>query len=464
MLPARAPGSFRDPDSSVYREGRRILRGLRGEAAEGYRRLRGSGLLEALLAEGRLVGSHELTAPAAAGLGADYEIVVEHDRVEPITYPYEWSFGALRAAALLHLELQLRCLAAGVVLCDASAYNVQFRGPRPLMIDAGSFRPYREGELWLAHDQFLRQFLAPLLLGSTSGVAFQPLLRGMPEGIPLEELARLLPARSKLSPRVWLHILLPAALQRRNAPRVVEQAATRVRSRSLPRKRLQAMVQQLRGWIEDLAPARRSRGWLDYEGNTSYSETARREKREFIAQFAAATRPARLLDVGCNTGEYCALALASGAASAIGLETDLEALEGAYRRARDSKLDFLPVYQDFADPSPAMGWRLAERESLRERLRPDAILALAVVHHLVIARNLPMAEVLAEIVGFARQGVVEFVDKGDPMVRRLLALREDIFPGYGVAAFETALKAFAIVKRRAALEGGTRYLYWFERR
>ncbi len=462
MLLARAPGSFRDPDSSVFREGRRILRGLRGAAAEGYRRLDSSGLLQALVAEEALVATRE--SPARGMLAAEYEMVLEHERIDPITYPYEWSFGALRAAALLHLDVQLRCLAHGIALCDASAYNVQFRGARPLLIDAGSFRVYREGELWAAHDQFVRQFLAPLLLASETGAAFQPLLRGMPEGVPVEELARLLPLRSKLSPRVFLHVVLPAALQRRAGQRMEKRAASRVRSHALPRARLGAMLEQLRGWIAGLTPARRGGGWLDYEANTSYSDAAHRAKRDFVAQFVAATRPGRLLDVGCNAGEYCALALASGARSAIGLETDAEALEAAFRRSGEAHLDFLALYQDFANPSPAMGWRLAERESLRERLQPDAILALAVVHHLVIARNLPMAEVVAEIVGCAKHGVVELVDKPDPMVRRLLALREDIFHDYGPAAFERALESRALIKRSAVLDGGTRSLYWFERR
>jgi ribosomal protein L11 methylase PrmA len=464
MLAARAPGSFRDPDSSVYREGRRILRGLRGGAAEGFRRLRACGLLEELVAEGRLVPTRELPQQFASALGAQYEMVVEHDRIDPITYPYEWSFGALRAAALLHLDVQLRSLADGISLCDASAYNIQFRGARPLLIDAGSFRIYREGELWLAYDQFMRQFVAPLLIASAAGVAFQPLLRGLPDGVPLEDLARLLPFSSKLRPRVLLHVVLPALLQRHAAHHLAGRAARQVRQHSLPRPRLRAMLEQLRGWIAALSPVRRGGVWLDYEANTSYSDAARRAKRDFVTHFVATTRPARLLDVGCNTGEYSALSLTSGAREAVGFETDSDAIEAAYRRAAESRLAFLPLYQDVANPSPAMGWRLTEREALRERLASDAVLALAVVHHLAIARNLPLAEVVAEIVACAGQGVIEFVDKADPMVQRLLVLRDDIFPDYNVAAFERALESCALIVRRTALEGGTRLLYWFERR
>ena len=72
-------------------------------------------------------------------------------RPEPvhfISYPYEWSFGQLRDAALLTLELQERALGRGLTLRDASAYNVQFEGGRPVFIDTLSFEPRKEGAPW----------------------------------------------------------------------------------------------------------------------------------------------------------------------------------------------------------------------------------------------------------------------------------------------------------------------------
>jgi hypothetical protein len=92
------------------------------------------------------------------------------------------------------------------------------------------------------------------------------------------------------------------------------------------------------------------------------------------------------------------------------------------------------------------------------------LLALALVHHLAIAGNVPLPRIVDWLLSLAPRGVVEFVPKSDPMVQRLLALREDVFPEYNEAAFEQALSARATVVARAGVPGGERRLYRFERR
>ena len=36
-----------------------------------------------------------------------YDLWLEHEKVDFITYPYEWSFEYLKKAAIFHLELQI---------------------------------------------------------------------------------------------------------------------------------------------------------------------------------------------------------------------------------------------------------------------------------------------------------------------------------------------------------------------
>ena len=56
----------------------------------------------------------------------------------------------------------------------------------------------------------------------------------------------------------------------------------------------------------------------------------------------------------------------------------------------------------------------------------DAVLALAFEHHLAIARNVPLHRVVGWLTKWAPAGVIEFVEKSDPTVQKMLALREDI--------------------------------------
>ena len=208
------PGSFRDPGSRVFSSGDRILRAIFDTSAADYEAFRDSGLLSRLVDQRKLVASQEVrTAPE--GLPDATPYVLEHPRLPFVSYPYEWAFSLHRSAALLHLDLQLEALEAGFTLSDASAYNVQFQGTRPVFIDHLSLRPYQDGELWLGHRQFCMQFLNPLLMWSRLGIAPNSWFRGNLEGIPPEDLSRLLSWKDSLSFTVLSHVTGQAVVQRR---------------------------------------------------------------------------------------------------------------------------------------------------------------------------------------------------------------------------------------------------------
>jgi len=419
--------------------------------------VRRTGLLDRLEAQGRIVRTTESTL-AMAGAAR----VVEHERIPFVSYPYEWPFTLLKRAALLHLDIQLDALAAGVVLADATAYNVQFRGVDPVFIDLGAFRPYREGELWGAHRPFCDQFLNPLLLASEVGIDFQPLLRGNLEGIAATTLAPLLPRRRWLSPRFAMHVLLPAkaeAMARQREAASVE----RIRQAKLPREGYAGMLGQLRKWIAALEPREALTPWADYAAKRTYAEAEIASKQRVVQEFARRYRPAMLWDIGCNDAEFTAAALGAGAGSAVGFDADLGALERAIQRATHEKLPLLPLRLDAADPSPGMGWRNRERAAWSERGPADAVMALAFVHHLALGRNVPLEEVVDLLVATAPRGLVEFVPKDDPTSRRMLALKGDIFAGYTAEAFERHLAARARIVRSERVSATGRTLYVFER-
>jgi ribosomal protein L11 methylase PrmA len=451
------PASFRDPEARVFVAGARVLRGLTADAAARYDAVRATGLLDALEREGVVVRTRETAEAPPAGFAR----MLEHEAVAFVSYPYEWPFALLKRAALLHLDIHRRALERGVTLADASAYNVQFRGARPVFIDIAAFRPYRDGELWAAHRQFCEQFLNPLLLAAQFGIAHHAWYRGSLEGVATAALAALWPARGWLSARALVHVLLPASAERSAAKRT-EAAVRKVRAARLPKAGYAALLAQLHHWIARLAP--RGFGatqWADYAETRNYSAAALQAKRRVVAEFAARYRPATLWDLGCNDGEFTEVALAHGAGSAIGFDADAGALDRACARAERSKLAFLPLYQDAANPSPPQGWLGRERAALAERGRPDAVMALAFEHHLALGRNLPLGEVAAFLAATAPRGLVEFVPKSDPAVQRMLALKGDLFPGYCEQAFAAALAAQARIVRTDALAGG-RKLFWFE--
>ena len=460
MAVKRIEGSYRDPSGHVYDAGDHVLRSVRPIAADDFNVVRRTGLLDRLVAEGTLLPFEEVDRDELTALAPDAVHVLRHPRLDFISHPYEWSFPALRAAAVLHLDIQLKALEAEVTLSDASAYNLQFVGSKPVFIDHLSFRPYRDGEFWAGHRQFCEQFLNPLLLTALSGVPFQTWYRGSLNGLPSREVSPLLPALSKFSRRVFLHVYLLGQLQGES----VHRDAVQLAGTGLPRARFRKTLEDLRRWVAELVPkGSRYTEWSDYAGHTSYLEGEGSAKRAFVRDFVTATKPGMVWDVGCNTGDFSAVALAAGARTVVGFEFDHGALDGAFLRATKEGLSLLPLYLDAANPSPDQGWAQRERAGLAGRRSADGVLALALVHHLAISRNVPLAQVVAWLVSLAPSGVIEFVPKTDPMVGRLLALRADVFEDYTEATFLAALETGGRVVRTERITDSGRLVAWFER-
>jgi ribosomal protein L11 methylase PrmA len=460
----RNAGSYRDPSGHVYESNGRIFRTINERARSHYEAVRDKGILASAVQKGLLVDSRELEkAQWDAGFDAA-AYVVEHPRIPFVSYPYEWPFRALKAAALHHLDLQLTLLEQDAALSDSTAYNVQFIGSRPVFIDLLSVRPYQPGEFWIGHRQFCEQFLNPLLLQAKLGIAFNTWYRGNLEGIPTADLARALPLSSRFSWNMLSQVILQAKLQAKATGAPAQAIQEAKKSRTLSRTAYEGMLRQLRNWISRLEPANTGATvWGNYAKDNTYTGSEAQEKRQFVAAFAAKTKPDVLIDIGCNTGDYSVAALEGGASYVVGFDFDQRALDLAFSRSETETLNFLPLWLDASNPSPDQGWMQAERAGFGERAKVDAMVALAFEHHLAIAKNVPLPQVVDWLVDRAPVGVIEFVPKDDPTVQTMLALREDIFDDYSVETFTNRLTQRAKIVQHQTVSGSGRTLFFYDR-
>lgn len=454
-------GSYRDPAGRVFEADGRIFRIVSPSAALQYEAVRP--VMRSLADEGRLVDFTEFS-PEELGLSAgEAAYVLEHPRIDPWSQPYEWSFSLMKEAALFHLGLQLDLLEQGCTLSDASAYNVQFVGPKPVFIDHLSIRPYVDGEFWLGHRQFCEQFLNPLLLRSCFDIAPNSWYRGNLEGIPTDALARLIPLRKRLSWNMLTNVILPAHFQKGSTSD--RDVSFSTKGKRLPLPGLQSMLRQLRNWIARLVPANaNATTWANYAMTTTYDDEEAKAKKAFISDFVARSGVLRVVDLGCNTGDYSRVALDAGAHSVTGFDFDQQSLDKAHARAKAEALNFLPLFLDAHNPSPSQGWMQKERPGFAERIKADAVLALAFEHHLAIAFNVPLDQVVAWIMAVAPIGVIEFVPKSDPTIVKMLALREDIFTSYSEEEFMRCIELLGKVTARQKISKSGRTLFTFERR
>lgn len=449
--------SFRDPSGFVFIRGGVVYRQVNGAYAPAYDILMRSGLYAELARKGYLVPHKEIRD--VRGNPGAYKIL-RPERIPFISYPYEWCFSELKDAALAMLAIERIALKYGMTLKDASAYNIQFKSGKPILIDTLSFERYREGAPWVAYRQFCEHFLAPLALMSRREIRLGQLMRIYPNGIPLDLASKLLPWKSWFAPATFFHLHLHARSQRKYGQKKVDVGS----SAGFDRKAMDAILEDLGKGIASLTWQPQGTEWDEYYDNTNYSKAAAEEKFVAVERYINAVRPRMLWDIGANEGYY------SRAASKRGIETiafdiDPASVEKNYLSMKlAGEKNLLPLILDATNPSPALGWNNKERSSLIERGPADLVLALALIHHLAISNNVPFEMVAEFFSNICKALIIEFVPKDDSQVRRLLRNRGDIFDWYNQESFEEKFKRYFVTSDLYHLPTSKRIVYLMKRK
>ena len=451
------PGSFRDPSGFLfYREGA-VYRQVNISYKENYDYFMDSGLYESLTNSSLLI-SHEESHVKAAQPNNVYKII-KPELIPFISYPYEWSFSQLKEAALITLQIQKKSLEFGMTLKDGSAYNIQFRNGAPIFIDTLSFEKYQEGQSWVAYRQFCQHFLAPLALMANCDIRLGQLLRLDVDGVPLDLASSLLPFRTWLKFSLLSHIHLHAKSQKHFANKTVNK-----NGRKMSRLSFLGLIDSLKAAIKQLKWIPKGTEWAEYYKDNNYSQEALEHKKEIVEAFLEKVNPLRVWDLGANTGYFSRISSGKGIQT-ISFDFDAAAVEKNYRSCcEEGETKILPLLLDLSNPSPGVGWENQERMSLLERGPVDAVLALALVHHLGISKNLPLNRIAEFFADICNTLIIEFVPKSDSQAQRLLATREDIFPNYTQAAFEAEFDQYFFMPNSVRIKDSKRTLYLMQRR
>lgn len=458
--PRKISGSFRDPGGFLFIRNGTLYRQINRRYRDHYDRLVSSGLYR-VLTEQNLLVKHEEVGLDAALTDAAYKVIAP-DRIDYITYPYEWCFSQLKEAALNTLQIQLLALQHGMTLKDASAYNIQFHRGNCLLIDTLSFEIYTEGTPWIAYRQFCQHFLAPLALMAHTDIRLSQLLRIHIDGIPLDLAGRLLPRRSWLRFSLLSHIHLHARIQGQYASAALdEKKSSAARNINISARKLTALVHSLISAVESLKIKQADTEWSEYYTATNYQTPSMQHKETLVAAYLERIqpRPVIIQDLGANTGRFSRIAARTGA-SVVSHDIDIMAVEKNYQQCRTDKTNnILPLWLDLTNPSPACGWSGLERDAFMDRAKGDVVLALALIHHLAISNNVPL-DVLAEFFNKISDWlIIEFVPKTDSQVKRLLTTREDIFADYTLAGFKMAFANDFETVEETSIEGSERTLF-----
>jgi ribosomal protein L11 methylase PrmA len=434
--------SFRDNSGFIFYHQGEIFRAITFSYKDNYDHLIKSGLYNYLVEEKLLIPHSEEVSSDKSD--AKIYRVIQPDKIDFISYPYEWCFSQLKDAAQTTLNIQKAALKYGMTLKDSSAYNIQFYRGRPVLIDTLSFEIHKEGEPWQAYNQFCKYFLAPLALVAYCDTRLNLFLKNFIDGIPLDLATKFLGKKAFLIPGLFLHIYLHSKFQLRYSDK---NKSLSVKKKWMSKEALFRLTGNLETTISKLKIKKSRTAWSDYYSEEYPTKTYLKEKKKILETYLEKVKPNRVLDLGANDGEFSKLA-AESSKVVLALDSDPYCIEMCYNYTKKNNiLNLLPLVADLTNPSPSIGWANSERLSLLERSNADLVLALAIIHHLCISNNVPF-EILADfLVKISEWLIIEFIPKSDSMVKKLLLHRKDIFENYNVESFKKEfMRYFSIIE------------------
>ncbi|MGE5112893.1 MAG: class I SAM-dependent methyltransferase [Acidobacteriaceae bacterium] len=462
--------SLHDPGGRVLRFDNRIIRLVNREGERNLDSVRNSGALRRLQSEKRFISFAPLALNDIAELPVSHDDLIsegvisllEHEAIPFPSYPYEWPPAMLFEAAKLTLDIAGALIEEDLGLKDGTPYNILFRGTRPVFIDLLSVEAREAGDpLWLAYAQFVRMFLLPLFASRKLRYDLRAVFSTRPDGLEPEEIYRWCKLRNLLGLSGLSLVALPNWLN----PSAGKKPALYKPRRMPPQQAkyvFQHMLRGLRRHLNRVKPAERKSAWSDYATErVSYAEEQIIVKQDFVAAALREVKPARVLDIGCNTGEFSLLAAGEGA-EVVAVDKDEVSVGLLFQAASKDNLNVLPLVVDFANPSPPTGWMNRQYISFTNRAEQyfDLVLCLAVIHHLLVSNRIPLPEIVDALALATKDFVIaEYVDRQDPQFQLIARGRDALFTYYDEAYFEATFRRRFRLLKRIGLPESQRALY-----
>ncbi len=349
-------------------------------------------------------------------------------RLSFVSQPTEWCDAQLFDAAALTLDIQQQATAAGFDLKDASAWNILFVGTQPVFCDLLSFQVHSRDKWWAA-GQFARHFIVPLWLAQQRGLHALDSFKCWRDGVDPQQARKLLGVKRYLH-RCWPLVAGATSTAAAAADSAPTATTATERSRAF-RTRLYASLRWMLDGVRPTASrAADASPWSGYTGDRHHYPASslthkQQQVRTWLLQLVQPQpAPTWVLDFGCNTGEFSAMALDAGA-QVIAVDADHACIQRLYL-AHPGQPRLHPVVAAVDDLGGGRGWAGTEQPGLPTRLAgsADLVLMLALLHHLAVGASVP----LNEIARFARACtrrwlIVEWIHPDDPQLTLLAQQR-----------------------------------------
>lgn len=443
------PASYRDPSGFIFHYNGKVYRQVNKSYQKDYEKLISSGLYQHLVDSQYLLPHIEIAENFSGDDNCFKTLLPE--QLSYISYPYEWSFDMLKDAAVLTLTIAQEAMKYGMMLKDATAFNVQWHKGRMIFIDTLSFEILDATKPWIAYRQFCETFFAPLALMHYLQQPLQPLMLAYPEGIPLPLASAMLPWKSKLNVGCYLHLHL-------NAKYNGQKAATSHKQVSFTQQKLDIILKSLLHTTKQFKLTHKA-VWSDYYNEAQQREDYLDQKKSCIEKWVQQNPVKTAVDVGANEGFFSKL-LADNGIEVVSTDFDHYSINRLYNQIKtEVRQNIIPLVLDLSNPTPALGVNNTERASFIQRTQTDMVMALAVIHHLCIGKNIPFSSVAAFFASMGKRLIIEFVPKRDSKISEMLEHKKDIYSWYNEEGFLKSFSQYFTILDKQAIGTSGRTLY-----
>lgn len=414
-----------DPMGFVFKYDNRIFRAINNTEKEDVLNLFKSGAIDELNGSG-LIPQTIISDLTLEG----YDLVLEHEKIDVVIYPTEWSFNMLKDAAVLVLQVNKILNKYNYETRDSHGYNILFHHSTPKFVDVGSFGRKKTKKYWSGRDNFMEFYFYSLYMWSrgNSVLAKQFLIndgkyhnkKDFEFFIYRYSIARMLP--SKYLERFFYYLRLI-----RNLQKVKVEEILIVKREKQKRKLLKFLMflskaglipnnhsnfNQFERRIKRIKPPSVVTEWGDYHSNLSQAELFDENNR-----FGKIARELKNLNVGSvieiagNQG-LLSQELGKTINTVVCSDIDERAVDIMYDRAKKNNARLYPVLLDFLSPI-FQSLYYSEANSVFNRFKSEAVIALALTHHLILTRKVPIDTIFEALSKYStRYLFVEFMPLG----------------------------------------------------
>ena len=445
--------SFKDPDGFVFNFDEKIYRCISQNSSSNYLNIFKKNFFIHLINEKKVISFKEVENNFFDKLQniKKEDKILNLERINFFSNPFEWPFDQLKDAAIFHLDLEIFLLQNNHCLKDASAKNIIFHNNKPVFIDLLSFKEYNEGDYWIGQIQFYKEFLNPLLLKSKLGIDYNNWYESNFYGIYSEDLNKILKYYQKIFPSIFFHVVLPSLTRNlfKNKGKKINS------SNSFSKEKYIFILNSLKKIIKNLKISKKKeKRWSSYNDFLPYKVQEFEKKKEIIKKFLDENNFKNIVDLGCNDGTF--LFLSSKKSNLLGYDFDHECINNSYIKSKGKNENCVFFVKNLAK-------EIIKQKKFQIK-NIDVCLSLALIHHLRVSENIPINKIISYILSVADEGLIEFVDKTDEKFLEILGLKKDTYVDYTLDNIVNLLKKESFdIKKIYEIKKDKRFLIYYKK-